>query len=132
MSVPFTQAINRLNQDKFNEYFDQRKAGPSWYSEAPQWRDNPQVTYETMLRSMGLSNSQEAAMRNAFNSIWNRWGQTEAEGFEDWEAYPDTGMPDFWDFLGSFNWNQELARLSPGARYQHPQRFQRPARWVAF
>lgn len=133
MSVPFTQAINRLNQDQFKDYFNtQRETSPSWDAESTYWRDNPQVAYETMLRNMGLSNSNEATMRNAFSSIWNRWGQREATGYTDWEAHPDTGMPDFWDFLGNFNWNQELARMTPGARYQQPQRFQRPTRWVAF
>lgn len=133
MSVPFTQAMNRLNQDQFREYFqNERQNNPSWDVASIGWRDNPQATYELMLRSMGLSNSKEAAMRNAFQSLYNRYQQIEHEGYEDWEAYPDTGMPDFWDYLGNFNWNQELARLSPGARYQQPQRFQRPARWVAF
>lgn len=132
MSVPFTQAMNRLNQDEFNNYFNEMRQHDAWGQQQTQYRDNPDMTYEAMLRSMGLSNSQEAAMRNAFNSIHNRFVQHHAEAYPDWYDNYDQGFPDFWDYLGNFNWNQELARLSPGARYQQPQRFQRPARWVAF
>lgn len=90
------------------------------------YQQNPDVVYEAYLNSLGGSNADTAALRQAYGSIFNRFMDSYASGF------PGTAMLTFADFLGGLNPNQELARLGPAARGRFPARFQRPSRWFAF
>ena len=132
MATPFTTALQRLSTDRYRE-----SVSNLGKTEQSMFRADPQMNYERLLRNLGLSNADEAALRGAFTSIYDRYNNAFTDMYGPWELGELTGsweenFPMFWDYLADFNFNHELARLGQGARYRNPARFQRPARWIAF
>jgi hypothetical protein len=111
---PWIQAMTR--PDRFMDF------------ENGMYNSDPNLALDTFLRSIRTSNTNEDMIRRMLPSIKNQWVQQQMV-----DARNGLGtLRPFSDFLGTYNWDRELARYAPDVRRESPSMFTRPVRTVTF
>lgn len=90
------------------------------------FEQDPAAGYDYWLRSFNPNFANDLALRRLFNTFQSRYNADVAAG-----GTAASGMR-WTDWLKGLDANQELARTSSNFRGMQPQRFDRPARYVAF
>lgn len=118
-AIPSSGGVNQWQDYYRNQYSNL----PELSRQAFDW--NPELGYENMMQSLKPTNATDSALRRLYQTMWNRYNV--------FSGTSPIGSKTTWgEWLGNQDLDRLLASYSPSFRGEADNRFNRPARYIAF